>query len=131
MAGRQDPAGLSTWAARQLAAKLRDLPADESGSAAILVGISTAVLAAIAAFVIDLSNAYVVEGRLQNAADAGAVAAVVELIVSGDSARAKLTAVDVARKMAGLAKTRLSTQARYSSAITIRFRSGSLRIRHR
>jgi hypothetical protein len=71
---------------------------DERGSVAILAGAGIAVAAGVAAFTVDLSNAYAVQGRLQNAADAAALAAVQRLPGSPEAARAaalELTSLNV------------------------------------
>jgi hypothetical protein len=52
---------------------------DERGSVMALAAVGIAVLVAVAAFAVDLSNAYAVKGRLQNAADAAALAAAASL----------------------------------------------------
>jgi hypothetical protein len=71
---------------------------DERGSVAILAGAGIAVAAGVTAFTVDLSNAYAVKGRLQNAADAAALAAVQRLPGSPEAARAaalELTSLNV------------------------------------
>ncbi|HEX2257665.1 MAG TPA: pilus assembly protein TadG-related protein [Afifellaceae bacterium] len=47
----------------------------EDGAVAVVAGAAIAAAVGLAAFTVDLSNAYSVKGRLQNAADAAALAA--------------------------------------------------------
>ena len=57
---------------------------DERGAVALIVTVFLAVMFGFAALVIDLGVLFVVRGELQNAADAGALAGVVELVSSGE-----------------------------------------------
>jgi hypothetical protein len=71
---------------------------DESGSVMVLAGVGIALSVGVAAFAVDLSNAYSVKGRLQNAADAAALAAAQKLPGAPEEARAaalELTGLNV------------------------------------
>ena len=57
---------------------------DERGAVALIVTVFLAVMFGFAALVIDLGVLFVVRGELQNAADAGALAGVVELVNNGE-----------------------------------------------
>ncbi|MCH7769382.1 MAG: Tad domain-containing protein [Nitrospinae bacterium] len=57
---------------------------DERGAVGVVVAVFLAVLIGFAALVIDLGVLFVVRGELQNAADAGALAGVVELVINGE-----------------------------------------------
>jgi hypothetical protein len=52
---------------------------NQEGTVALIAGAAIATTVGIAAFTVDLSNAYSVKGRLQNAADAAALAAAQKL----------------------------------------------------
>lgn len=66
---------------------------DESGSVAVIAAAAFAVCVGIAAFAVDYSRAYVVKGRLQNAADAAALAAAQILAVDPANAGSKAAAL--------------------------------------
>lgn len=66
---------------------------DESGSVAVVAAAAFAVCVGIAAFAVDYSRAYVVKGRLQNAADAAALAAAQILALDPANAGAKAAAL--------------------------------------
>ena len=60
------------------------LPGDERGAVGVIVMALLVVIMGFAAMVIDLGWLFVVRGELQNAADAGALAGVVELVNNGE-----------------------------------------------
>ena len=68
------------------------LHGDERGTVIPIVAVCLSVLIGFAAMVIDLGWLFVVRSELQNAADAGALAGVVELVQTGEDA-ARSTAV--------------------------------------
>jgi hypothetical protein len=70
---------------------LRRLRKDRSGVVAMLVALSLPMLVGAAALTIDIANYRYVQGRMQSAADAGALAAIAKLDVP---ANAKAAAVD-------------------------------------
>lgn len=72
---------------------LRRLRKDRSGVVAMLVALSLPMLVGAAALTIDIANYRYVQGRMQSAADAGALAAIAKLDVPAD---AKAAAVDYA-----------------------------------
>ena len=57
---------------------------DERGAVVVVVAMLLVVILGFTALVIDLSWLFVVRGELQNAADAGALAGVVELVNNGE-----------------------------------------------
>ncbi|HEX2257664.1 MAG TPA: TadG family pilus assembly protein [Afifellaceae bacterium] len=61
---------------------------DENGAVAVIAGAAIAAAVGLAAFTVDLSNAYSVQSRLQNAADAAALAAAQKLGTSEEEALA-------------------------------------------
>ncbi len=71
------------------------LGGDERGSVAPIVAVCLVVIFGLAALTIDLGWLFVVKGELQNAADAGVLAGVVELVQTGDDA-ARSTAMTYA-----------------------------------
>ncbi len=70
--------------APSLKRSLPGLPGDERGAVGVVVAAILAVLIGFTALVIDLGWLFVVRGELQNAADAGALAGVVELVNNGE-----------------------------------------------
>ena len=72
---------------------LRRLRKDRSGVVAMLVALSLPMLVGAAALTIDIANYRYVQGRMQSAADAGALAAIAKLDAP---ANAKAAAVDYA-----------------------------------
>ena len=68
------------------------LGGNERGSVTPIVAVCLAVIFGLAALVIDLGWLFVVKGELQNAADAGVLAGVVELVQTGNDA-ARSTAI--------------------------------------
>ena len=58
---------------------------DERGVIAVIAVLMLTALVGMAALVVDLGWLYVVRGELQNGADAGALAGVVELVLSGQT----------------------------------------------
>ncbi len=69
------------------------LGGDERGNVFLIVSVLLGVIIGFAALAIDLGWLFVVKGELQNAADAGALAGVVELLYEGeDDARATAVA---------------------------------------
>jgi len=70
--------------APSLKRSLPGLPGDERGGVVPIVAVFLAVMFGFAALVIDLGWLFVVRGELQNAADAGALAGVVELVNNGE-----------------------------------------------
>jgi hypothetical protein len=81
----------------------------DDGSVAVIAGAAIATAVGIAAFTIDLSNAYSVQGRLQNAADAAALAAAQTLSRSEEDARA--LALDFAQRNVSAADGTVATTA--------------------
>ena len=71
------------------------LGGDERGSVIPIVAVCLVVIFGLAALAIDLGWLFVVKSELQNAADAGALAGVVELVQTGDEA-ARLAAINYA-----------------------------------
>jgi len=71
---------------------------DENGNILPFAAFALPVLLAIGSFTVDLSSAYVIEGRLQNAADAGALAAVLD--IDKAAAAVKASAVNTAQQNA-------------------------------
>jgi hypothetical protein len=76
---------------RRLRAEMRRLRADRSGVMAMLVAMSLPMLVGAAALTIDIANLRYVQGRMQSAADAAALAAIARLDTPTD---AKAAAVD-------------------------------------
>lgn len=68
--------------------KLRSVIGNEEGAVAVIAGAAVAAAVGLAAFTVDLSNAYSVQSRLQNAADAAALAAAQRIAISEEEARA-------------------------------------------
>ncbi len=69
------------------------LGGDERGNVVVIVSVLLGVILGFAVLAIDLGWLFVVKGELQNAADAGALAGVVELLYEGeDDARATAVA---------------------------------------
>ncbi|MFQ6671867.1 MAG: pilus assembly protein TadG-related protein [Candidatus Tectimicrobiota bacterium] len=91
------------------------LRGDERGAVAPLTGMLLLVLLGMAALVIDLGWLFVVRGELQNAADAGALAGVVELVYTGEDA-AEATAVTYATQSNHF---RLTDPAPGADAVTV------------
>lgn len=74
---------------RPLAALPPDLGSDERGVAAVVLAVMLVVFFGLAALVVDLGQLIVVRSELQNAADSGALAGVIDLVYNGpDSAEA-------------------------------------------
>jgi Flp pilus assembly protein TadG len=71
---------------------MRRLASNERGAVAVIVAIMLAMLAGIAALTIDSGNLYWERRQLQNAADAGALAAAQDLVVGESEATAYATA---------------------------------------
>jgi Flp pilus assembly protein TadG len=67
---------------------------DEHGGALPIFGFALAIVLAVGCFTIDLSSAYLIKGRLQNAADAAALSAALD--VDKDSSFVKTSAAAVA-----------------------------------
>jgi hypothetical protein len=76
-------------APRRLFSELRS---DEGGAVAVLLALLLAVLIGVAALVVDLGQIIIVRSELQNGADAGALAGVVDLVYNGPDT-AETTAV--------------------------------------
>jgi len=88
---------------------------DERGVVAIVVALLFVVILGFTALVIDLGWLFVVNSELQNGADAGALAGVVELVLSDDST-ARNTAITYATE---LSQYRLNNPAPKADAVTV------------
>ncbi|MCH7922859.1 MAG: Tad domain-containing protein [Nitrospinae bacterium] len=88
---------------------------DERGIVAIVVALLLVVILGFTAMVIDLGWLFVVNSELQNGADAGALAGVVELALSDDST-AENTAITYATE---LSQYRLNNPAPKADAVTV------------
>lgn len=87
--GRKEPSAPAAGGA------LRRLGRDEGGFISIVFALSLVALLGLAALVVDLGQLFVVRSELQNASDSGALAGVVELVLSGPT-EARDTAVTYA-----------------------------------
>jgi hypothetical protein len=87
MMGRRERGPLS--GPRRLFSELRS---DEGGAVAVLLALLLTVLIGVAALVVDLGQLIIVRSELQNGADAGALAGVIDLIYNGSDS-AETTAV--------------------------------------
>ena len=94
---------------------LTGLLGEERGAVAIVVALLLVVILGFAALVIDLGWLFVVNSEIQNGADAGALAGVVELALN-DTSAAENTAL---RYATDLAQYRLNDPAPKADAVTV------------
>ncbi len=94
---------------------LTGLLGEERGAVAIVVALLLVVILGFAALVIDLGWLFVVNSEIQNGADAGALAGVVELALN-DTSAAENTAI---RYATDLAQYRLNDPAPKADAVTV------------